>query len=353
MSTGRFLFRCSLFFLIAGVGVCLVETGCRKPEAVSEQEKPPAKPVSRTADRGAIKLTVTADKDKISIAENIRLSIVVDAEAGIEVEMPEFGAEPSGFAISDFRDLPVVVNDGRRIYEQTYDLEIFVSGDYTIPAITAYYRDKRVKEDVPTEEVNRAELSTESFTIQVKSLLDGQFDYQEFRDVKDVATPPLDRTWSWLYLAMQVLGGGILAAIVILLIQKYSRKSTPTVAIPPHEWAFMQMQLLAESKLVEEGKVQEFYYRLNEIARTYIELRFALKAPERTTEEFLAEMQENQVLPRVYREPLAKFLQACDMVKYACYNPSVEEIEGVFNAARDFIEQTKYGSTSVAQEVAA
>ncbi len=330
-----------------------METGCRKPEVVAEQKESATRPVSRTADRGAIKLTVTADKDKISIAENIRLSIVVDAEAGIEVEMPEFGAEPSGFAISDFQDLPVVVNDGRRVYEQTYDLEIFVSGEYTIPAITAHYRDKRGKEEVETEDVDRAELSTEPFTVKVESLLDGQFDYQEFRDVKDVAVPPLDRTWVWLYWAACVLCVFVLAVIAIMLIRKYGGKARPTVVMPPHEWAFMQMRLLAELKLVEDGEVQEFYYRLNEITRTYIELRFALMAPERTTEEFLVEMQENRVLPLEYQEPLANFLEACDMVKYACYDPSVEEIETVFNAARDFVEQTSSRSTSVVQEVAA
>jgi hypothetical protein len=151
----------------------------------------------------------------------------------------------------------------------------------------------------------------------------------------------------------------VFGLIVAWLLRRMLRPAD-LVRQPPDEWALAQLRALAEEGLIEQGQLQPFYYRLSEIARRYIELRFGLMAPERTTEEFLIEMRGSSALSRAHQASLGEFMEACDLVKYARHEPGAAEIEQAFNAARDFVIQTRpvrkapaQSAPRVAQEVPA
>jgi len=93
--------------------------------------------------------------------------------------------------------------------------------------------------------------------------------------------------------------------------------------------------------LVKEGKIKEFYEQISDILRHYIEHRFNLRAPERTTEEFLIELATAEVLGAADKEDLGEFLKHCDLVKFARYNPATEQIQKTFDLVKNFIEKTK------------
>jgi len=345
MTSGRLMYAVGTMWRMmpAILGCALLLIGCRDAGDVEQAGQGVSEPVVRTVDRGPVKLTVTADKSEISIAERLQLTIAVNAEEGIEVEMPDFGASLAEFQIRDFQEKPAQVgDDGRQTFEQSYDLDIFLSGEYTIPGITAKYRKDAEAIGEPAEEAPFAELTSEPITIKVKSLLEGEFDPQKFHGVKPVAELRAD--WAWGTIAATA-GGGLagLIVVILLIVWLVRRLTRPAgeVRVPPHEWALEQLRVLAAEQLVERGRVQEFYYRLSEIARRYIELRFGLMAPERTTEEFLLEMRQSTALSRTHQAALGDFLEACDLVKYARHEPTTAEIEQVFNTARDFVLETR------------
>jgi hypothetical protein len=124
-------------------------------------------------------------------------------------------------------------------------------------------------------------------------------------------------------------------------------------APPPHIWALGQLDDLLAAKLIERGMVHEFYYRLSGIVRTYIELRFGLMAPERTTEEFLVEAERSDALGWGHKDLLGEFLGACDLVKYARHEPRGAEIDASTQAARRFISETRPASATGLREAAA
>ncbi len=64
-------------------------------------------------------------------------------------------------------------------------------------------------------------------------------------------------------------------------------------------------------------------------------------APERTTEEFLAEMTVTDRLTGVHKELISNFLEHCDMVKFAAYGPDTREIENAFDSAIKLVDETK------------
>lgn len=309
----------------------------------------------KSAERGPVKLVVRVEKGTLSIAEKVNLRIEAIAESGVVVEMPSFGSKLSEFDILDFREWADVPAGGRagagqkptagaRQWMQEYVLQGFLSGEQDLPAITAKFHDQRD----PGKTID-GEVSTEPFKIKVTSLLSGEFDPQKFRDIKNAVDLPLERERVWLW---WTAGGAGVALAVILVswwLLRRARKAAVPAPLSPHEWAFFALQRLQEDRLIEAGRVQEFYFRLSGIVREYIERRFGLMAPERTTPEFLAEVRTNAVLSREHQRLLTDFLQAADMVKFARYEPAPSEVEDSLTTARAFVDQT----TSVPSDVAA
>ena len=109
-----------------------------------------------------------------------------------------------------------------------------------------------------------------------------------------------------------------------------------------HEIAYAQLEELKNKELVRKGKIKEYFVEVSGIIRHYLENRFNFKAPEMTTEEFLAYVRDNSAFVSEHKSLLKEFLVCCDMVKFAKYAPSQEEITAVFDSAKKFIDQTKH-----------
>ena len=80
--------------------------------------------------------------------------------------------------------------------------------------------------------------------------------------------------------------------------------------------------------------------RLSTILRRYVELRFGLRAPEQTTEEFLVSALATGGLIAAHRDLLEAFLQHCDLVKFARHHPTPSAMEEAFESAKTFVEHT-------------
>ena len=83
------------------------------------------------------------------------------------------------------------------------------------------------------------------------------------------------------------------------------------------------------------------FLHLSNTLRHYIENRFTLRAPELTTEEFLADLRDNDVLIQSHKDLLKEFLQHCDLVKFAEHLPAKGEIQQAFDACKRFILETQ------------
>ncbi len=326
--------------------------GCNHKDAQKQSAGTAA--VEKTTERGPVRMVVRVDKGKTTIAEKVHLTIEVVAEEGVDVEMPSFGDKLNEFEIRDFHErssVPIESADNgkkERSWSQDYVLETYLSGEQEIPAITAKFHDKRN----PAKLVD-GEVTSEPFKIEVASLLAGQFNPAKFKDIKGTVELPVEHNRKWMWWA----GGGAITATIAAAAMGWLISRKRRVAVrketPAHEWAFFALQRLEEDRLIEAGLVQEFYFRLSSIVREYIERRFGLMAPERTTPEFLAEMQANSLLSRDHKGLLGEFLQAADMVKFARYEPAGGEVSEALGTARAFVEQTTPHPGSEAEETAA
>jgi len=135
----------------------------------------------------------------------------------------------------------------------------------------------------------------------------------------------------------------------------YYRQRTKAVALPkiPEElkkpaWqvALLELENLKNSDLLERKEIKKYYIILSDIIRKYLERRYQITALDRTTQEVRGEMKrvkaEGEVMNLVYG-----FLFSCDLVKFAKYIPSKEEIEQDWNEAFTIVNMTKQEEVQV------
>lgn len=108
--------------------------------------------------------------------------------------------------------------------------------------------------------------------------------------------------------------------------------------IPAHEVALSALDELEQGDLVGGGQFSDYYVQLTEIAKGYIEGRFGVDALDRTTEEIRRQLtrRPSTVEPLDANE-IVRFLQTCDLVKFARFAPPVDEAEGALGDVRRMV----------------
>lgn len=161
------------------------------------------------------------------------------------------------------------------------------------------------------------------------------------RDIK----PPAEFPNPWLWVAIGVAVLALIAMAVGLFIYlRTRRKQVPVVPpVPPHIRAKQKLQEALD--LIAQPK--PFCTLVADTVRLYLEERFTFHAPERTTEEFLYELQNtNRLLPD-QKESLGDFLKSCDLVKFARYEPREIELRELHGSAVRLVEETEPAPTPV------
>jgi len=313
-------------------GLLMVCPGCKKTTEDKGQTK--EFEIDKDYRRGPLMVHVRVDKAKATIAETILLELEASVESGFEVRMPKVDKLLENFGIIDWDNLGNKLDENNNVLSTyRYTLEPFLSGTFSLPAFTFQFTDVNSPED------KKYELTTEPIDIEVTSLLGEQRAELKIADIEGVINIPAEPSYWWIWLLVSL---GIVAAVIFWFYRRGQRvKELVRIFKPAHEIAYERLRFLIEEELVKAGKIKEFYERISDILRHYIEHRFNLKAPERTTEEFLIELASANVLGSQQQQRLAEFLQHCDLVKFAKYSPTTEQIQKTFDLVKDFIETTK------------
>ncbi len=303
-----------------GLGALLALGGC---DADGPDPVPPAPAVVSEIEGGGADLTLTVDRDKLTIVETVALGIEVESSETDTVEFPD---STDGFgqfaAVLDESVGDRLLEDGRIVRRREYILQPFLPGDYEIPSLTVI--------------VNQTtELSTSPISVRVESVLEDPQD----ADLRDISAPvdiPVPRWW-WGTATMAL--AALLAALAWWRRRRIAARSIPRV-VPPHESALAALAALLEAGLPGPEGIEDFFLRLSDIVRRYVEDRFGVRAPEQTTEEFLTAMADESAVAAEHQRLLRSFLEEADLVKFARLVPGREAVEGAVEAARNFVRQT-------------
>ncbi len=327
-----------IIFILLFCGPLLLCTSCEK--STNDNTRKSEFEIDKDYQRGPLTVHVRADKATMTIAETVLLEFEATIKPDYKVRMPKVDAVLENFGIVDWDNLGDKLDPNNNVVSRCrYRLEPFLSGTYSIPAFTFVFYDVNSTED------KKYELTTEPIEIEVTSLLGEQRAELKIADIEDVVQMPEEASSRWIW----VLSAAVLIAAVgfwFYLRRKRVEKFIRTFK-PAHELAYERLRALVKEDLVGAGRIKEFYERISNILRHYIEHRFSLRAPERTTEEFLLELGNADVLAEPDKNNLGEFLKHCDLVKFAKHSPTTEQIQRTFDLVKDFIEKTKSDETKV------
>ncbi|HRX06671.1 MAG TPA: hypothetical protein P5306_06210, partial [Kiritimatiellia bacterium] len=145
--------------------------------------------------------------------------------------------------------------------------------------------------------------------------------------------------WIWIALAALALLAAAVAALHRVLTAPRTILHMPP-PVPPHQAALDAIEALRARGWIEALNIEPFYVELSAIVRRYLEARFGLRAPERTTEEFIRDALSSKLLSDAHRDLVAGFLEQSDLVKFARHAPGQADMRNALDSAARLVRET-------------
>lgn len=144
----------------------------------------------------------------------------------------------------------------------------------------------------------------------------------------------------WIFIIVLLCAAGIFVWMRYIK----GKKAIPLVPkkkpVPPYELAMQQLNRLKSEKLCENGHEKEYYTRLTEILRIYLDKRFGINAMEMTSTQIMHHLQSNDDT-KTSAPVMKQILEMADFVKFAKVRPLPDDNQKAFNNAVTFVENTK------------
>jgi len=283
-----------------------------------------------------VNVTSSFDTSKIFIGDQIKFTITVDQPSGLRLTLPVFKDTLcknieilSGPVIDSFSQ------DGRIKIIGKYLITSFDSGFYQIPPVFAEMKNqngmKRFYSDYSQLEVMRVKIAPSDTTAKIYDI------------IKPYRAPlTIVEVLPW------VLIVALLCALIwfaIRFIRKLKKSKTGIEAVidpdPAHIIAFRELEKLREEQLWQKGELKNYYTKLTEILRQYLENRYRIFSLELTTAETLAALVKSGFKKDGSYIQLKTVLTGADLVKFAKYKPESSVNEMHFQNSWDFVLATK------------
>ena len=302
--------------------------------------------LAASAFRLSAQVSVEAQIDSIEIfvGQQVHLTLTAHAKENAKVEFPVF--QPTqyitpGVEVLNSEQRPDVSQDnGFMSRSMVYTLTSFDDTLYYLPPMTVKidgkpYKSKSLALKVLTIEVDTAHVD-------------------QFFGPKDVQDNPFQWSdWSlsfWLSVLMLVL----LAVTYYLYLRLRDNKPIiKTIRIVkrllPHQKALKEIEQIKANKMVSSENSKEYYTKLTDTLRKYIEERYGFNAMEMTSSEIIEKLTATQDENAI--SELRQLFLTADLVKFAKYSTLINENDRNLVNAIDFINQTKQEDVPVEETV--
>ena len=282
---------------------------------------------------GQVNVESSIDSMEIFIGEQVRMTVNVTMKQGQRLAMPVFkpteqitpGVEVLSEGAADTAELD---NDMVRVSKQ-YTLTSFDENLYYLPP---------VKVKVDGKEYSSKNLALKVLTVPVDTLHPNQFFPP--KSVQD--NPFLWSEWSGVFW-LSVL---VLILMLAVYLRLRLRENKPIIAsvkiikrVLPHQKAMQQIEQIKADRLVSSENQKEYYTKLTDTLRKYIEERFGFNAMEMTSDEIIERLQQAE--DRRMIDELRELFTTADLVKFAKYSTLINENDANLVNAIEFINTTK------------
>lgn len=280
-----------------------------------------------------IEYGVGLDTTYMLIGDQQHLTFKVKSEPGIRIVFPQLkdtvvrGVEIISGPVRD----SVKEKDGRWLFEEKYVITAFDTGVYMIPPMPITVEGQEYNNVLRTDPVA---FVVNTYEVDAQK---GNYDI-----VMPYAAP-----WSFAeilpYLLWCLLGIAILG-IAWWILWRYKKNKSLFVPkkeeIPPYIKAIRSLDQIKDGKLWQSGHEKEYYTRLTDTVRLYLDEEFNIPAMEQTSGETIRALQGAQKVEPREREKIAEMLTTADYVKFAKFAPLQDENARYLDSAYDFVQVT-------------
>jgi hypothetical protein len=277
-------------------------------------------------------LTVAISTNNIRIGDPIRLRLTSIHSTNLHLRAPDL-AKGKEVIVRNRLERAEPLPDGRVREQVDYAITSLVTGNHIIATSPGIVW---VRPDGTT---TQAPFPFVAFKVQ-STLSSTNADLSQMRDLHDLARWS-DRFPLWL---VALLAAALIIGLGAWLLQRYLTHAreleTQAPPIPAHDAALAALQALLARGLIETNQFEPFYVDVSAIVRRYLEARFRLHAPEQTTEEFLRDVSSAEALSFQHQKLVANFLDQCDLVKFARFQPGQTDMRAAFAAAERLVRET-------------
>jgi hypothetical protein len=150
--------------------------------------------------------------------------------------------------------------------------------------------------------------------------------------IEDIA-PPVD---VFPYPPWIVGCAGLLLLVILLLLLRWWRNRRPTPA-PPISPRTAALEALAQlSSQVETATPYAFSIAVSDVVRQFVEASTGVHAVHQTSVEFLESISSR--LSRAEQDLLTRFLERCDLIKFAQATASASDSRTLLSSAESFVQ---------------
>ena len=272
---------------------------------------------------GRIAVSLTASPAAVALDQPLFLTLSLSAPAAFAVQLPPLDDRFEGFRLEGAYEAGVHSENGRTRRDFNIRLTPLPAPEYRLKPMAVTYRESP---DGP------------GGWIKTRPIVFTAVPLPKATGLSPMAPPlpvrPSPREIGLILLLLAVTAG---AAYGLYRLIRRAVRAVRLRQMSPRERALLELDQLLHRRLVEQGLIKEFYFELTLVVRRYIERRHGIRAPEQTTEEFLASAGANPRFTPDVLDKLRTFLNAADLVKFAAYQPDREAIPHALNAAREYV----------------
>ncbi len=296
--------------------------------------------------RASAQVSVESRIDSIEmfVGQQVHVTLTANAQENAKIEFPQFkptqyitpGVEVLASKELDKRDL----DNGFVARSMEYTLTSFDDTLYYLPPMVVKIDGKPYKSK---------SLALKVLTIEVDTTHVDQFFGP--KDVQD--NPFLWSEWRlpfWLSVLMLVL---LALSYYLYLRLRDNKPIIKTIRIVkrllPHQKAMKEIEQIKADKMVTSENSKEYYTKLTDTLRKYIEERYGFNAMEMTSSEIIEKLmaiQDESALSE-----LRHLFLTADLVKFAKYSTLINENDANLVNAIEFINQTKQENVPVEETI--
>ncbi|MDR1056569.1 MAG: hypothetical protein LBL90_12290 [Prevotellaceae bacterium] len=278
--------------------------------------------------------------DSILIGDHIKLSLQVTYDSVRQrIALPEYEDGKMGpfLDIIEQLSLDTIKRDGRSItIDQSYIVTSFDSGSYMMAF-------PMLLQTATTDTILIDTLIFPQLDLYVNTIPIDTATYVMY-DIKAISEYPFV-IWDYWWIGIIILGLGLIVFGLWWYLRWRKYKGNLFVFSrsqdPPYVVAFSELQKLKNEKLWEQDRIKQYYTRLTDIVRQYLEDTYDMQAMEKTSEEILQALADLKFDKKDLYDELKKMLMYSDLAKFAKYKPLPIENEQSYQYAYNFVDGTK------------